>query len=338
MSEDASEVSSSSHSAESIEVCNRKIPKSVMIQIFQFLNKSTLKAAAEVSKSFYELTKHPSLKIKSTYTGPNDYLPELQSVIPYPPPAALQTTIPSVTTVNPSPHLSTVLPESTRVILPVLPETVPLIAQVPDVVTTSVSKEGKSDTDKEIVQISQVLPGYAPSYAQEYVPTEVNNHSFSTFANTISFNVSRYPTLVEITDSKEYENKNKKLESRDGEKPSVVLASEDCSSKNSQLSTGNGDNKNFEYVPAEYFRGVENNFIQTVSSSGSVGIVKPDVLASGRVLTQMTAVQSLPATVSATGLTDSNDAENTSSLQNNDTKTVKSEENGHGHLNGDRSK
>ena len=55
-------------------------------------------------------------------------------------------------------------------------QTVPLIAQVPDVVTTSVSKEGKSDTDKEIVQISQVLPGYAPSYAQEYVPTEVEHN------------------------------------------------------------------------------------------------------------------------------------------------------------------
>ena len=46
-------------------------------------------------------------------------------------------------------------------------------------VTTSVPAEGKVAGDvavakpKEIVQISQVLPGYAPSYAQEYVPTEV---------------------------------------------------------------------------------------------------------------------------------------------------------------------
>ena len=57
----------------------------------------------------------------------------------------------------------------------------PLIAQVPDVVTTSVPAEEKGGyaggvsvaKPKEIVQISQVLPGYAPSYAQEYVPTEV---------------------------------------------------------------------------------------------------------------------------------------------------------------------
>ena len=48
-------------------------------------------------------------------------------------------------------------------------------------VTTSVPAEQKGGDaggvavakPKEIVQISQVLPGYAPSYAQEYVPTEV---------------------------------------------------------------------------------------------------------------------------------------------------------------------
>merc|ERR1719445_2591488 len=85
--------------------------------------------------------------------------------------------------------------------LPVLPETVPLIAQVPDVVATT---QQEKDKPKEIVEISQVLPGYARSYAVDYVPNEVNNHSFSTFANTISFNISRYPTLVEITDSKNY--------------------------------------------------------------------------------------------------------------------------------------
>ena len=59
-------------------------------------------------------------------------------------------------------------------------QTVPLIAQVPDVVTTSGTAEGcTGDTEKPgksakgIVQISQILPGYAPSYAQDYVPTEV---------------------------------------------------------------------------------------------------------------------------------------------------------------------
>merc|ERR1719439_27150 len=85
--------------------------------------------------------------------------------------------------------------------LPVLPETVPLIAQVPDVVATT---QQEKDKPKEIVEISQVLPGYARSYAVDYVPNEVNNHSFSTFANTISFNISRYPTPVESTDSKDY--------------------------------------------------------------------------------------------------------------------------------------
>ncbi len=71
----------------------------------------------------------------------------------------------------PSPQYSTILPESTKILLPVLPETVPLIAQVPDVVATSEEKAEK--TGKEVVEISQVLPGYAPSYAGDYVPNEV---------------------------------------------------------------------------------------------------------------------------------------------------------------------
>ena len=54
--------------------------------------------------------------------------------------------------------------------LPVLPETVPLIAQVPDVVATT---QQEKDNPKEIVEISQVLPGYARSYAVDYVPNEV---------------------------------------------------------------------------------------------------------------------------------------------------------------------
>ena len=107
-----------------------------------------------------------------------------------------------MTTVTPAPQYSTHLPESTKVLLPVLPEvilvpvvlltilkylqTVPLIAQVPDVVTTSIpaeTVEGDACVPgvakaKEIVQISQVLPGYAPSYAQEYVPTEVSEERF----------------------------------------------------------------------------------------------------------------------------------------------------------------
>ena len=61
--------------------------------------------------------------------------------------------------------------------LPVLPETVPLIAQVPDVVSTThtqTQEQGNKETKaKEIVEISQVLPGYARSYAGDYVPNEV---------------------------------------------------------------------------------------------------------------------------------------------------------------------
>merc|ERR1712173_485220 len=57
---------------------------------------------------------------------------------------------------------------------------------------------------------------------------------------------------------------------------------------------------NLEYVPAEYFRGAENGSIQTVSASGSISFVKPDVLASGRVLTYMTPVPSMSLVTTST--------------------------------------
>ena len=118
-------------------------------------------------------------------SSPHSQLPELQKAIPFPPPAVLsvtiihiwifvwyrdvQATLPAQTTVIPSPQFSTILPQSTKILLPVLPETVPLIAQVPDVVKV------KEDV-KEIVEISQVLPGYARSYAGDYVPNEVSKY------------------------------------------------------------------------------------------------------------------------------------------------------------------
>ena len=106
-------------------------------------------------------------------------MPELLKAIPFPPPAVLQTTLPAETRVIPAPQYSTILPESTKILLPVLPETVPLIAQVPDVVATSEPKEkGQEKAEKsvkEVVEISQVLPGYAPSYAGDYVPNEVTS-------------------------------------------------------------------------------------------------------------------------------------------------------------------
>ena len=128
---------------------------------------------------------------------PHSQLPQLQKAIPFPPPAVLQTTLPAETRVIPAPKFSTILPPSTKILLPVLPETVPLIAQVslcntpnifhfnqifsaqvPDVVATTQEArkpENKECAGKEVVEISQVLPGYARSYAGDYVPNEVGN-------------------------------------------------------------------------------------------------------------------------------------------------------------------
>ena len=125
-------------------------------------------------------------------------MPQLQKAIPFPPPAVLQTTLPAETRVIPAPKFSTILPPSTKILLPVLPETVPLIAQVllrnkpnifrrfnqifsaqvPDVVATTQEArkpENKECAGKEVVEISQVLPGYARSYAGDYVPNEVGS-------------------------------------------------------------------------------------------------------------------------------------------------------------------
>ena len=93
----------------------------------------------------------------------------------------------------------------------------------------------------------------------------MNSHSFSTFANTISFNVSRYPTPVEITESKNYSEPEKHVGDReDAEKGVKDL---DLTSNVPPATGGGGsdvfmpgstvcDSSNIEYVPAEYFRGV----------------------------------------------------------------------------------
>ena len=94
----------------------------------------------------------------------------------------------------------------------------------------------------------------------------MNSHSFSTFANTISFNVSRYPTPVEITDSKNYSEPEKHVGDReDAEKGVKDL---DLTSNLPTIGAVSGvsdvfvpgttvcDSSNIEYVPAEYFRGV----------------------------------------------------------------------------------
>merc|ERR1712059_71348 len=161
-------------------------------------------------------------------------------------------------------------------------------AQVPDVVTRGSDSRGDNKEGKEVVQLSQILPGYAPSYANDYVPPLVNDHSFSTFANTISFNVSRYPTLSEVTDSKKYTDKRKEEKERTGK-------GSDTKSKDGGAHVCNSPTKptqtTLEYVPAEYFRGVNSDQINSVSRSvQSVGYVRPDVLASGRLLNCMTPV------------------------------------------------
>ena len=88
---------------------------------------------------------------------------------------------------------------------------------------------------------------------------QVNSHSFSAFANTISFNVSRYPTLVEMTDSKDYEKQKSRNNAKDVTKDTKEKTGDAL--KNPGLTSSS--KSSLEYVPAEYFRGAENNSIQT---------------------------------------------------------------------------
>merc|ERR1712098_111399 len=250
--------------------------------------------------------------------------------------AVLQTTLPTEHTVIPAPQFSTVLPESTKIILPVLPETVPLIAQVPDVVSkTSQGGQGEQDGNKEkkeVVQISQLLPGYARSYAGDYVPNEVNHHSFSTFANTISFNVSRYPTPVESTDSKNYSEPHPDKAVTQGERETEKAVRElEINSVGDNFVPGTTvcNNSNIEYVPAEYFRGVPTSHLaDAVVVSKSVTNVKPEVLASGRILTHMTPI---PANLNTTMSTTT---ESIVSVQLSESNNQNVQENGH-NSNGD---
>ena len=53
------------------------------------------------------------------------------------------------------------------------------------------------------------------------------------------------------------------------------------------------DNGNIEYKPAEYFRGVPTSHLaQSMVVSKAITNVKPEVLASGRILTHMTPIPS----------------------------------------------
>jgi len=248
---------------------------------------------AQVSRTFRQMTNDPTVfNSAASYSGPNKKLPRLQKVVPFPPPALVGTTLPSVTTVTTAPKSATKVPADTSVFVPVLPEAVPMFAQVPDVVVAPQQATGGSQR----VQISQVLPGYAPSYATDYVPPEVNGHSFSAFANTISFNVSRYPTLSEVVDSKAYTKRKSSGDSRppsteptEVSKATTTTATEAISSTPAQATTRS--RSVLEYVPAEYFRGESSLYgppTMSVYCASRVDFVKPDVLASGRLLTNMT--------------------------------------------------
>ena len=54
-------------SNEPIDICHTTVPKSILLQIFQYFDKDTLRAASEVSRTFNELSKHPALW-SNTYT------------------------------------------------------------------------------------------------------------------------------------------------------------------------------------------------------------------------------------------------------------------------------
>lgn len=267
----------------------RRVPKSVVCRVLQLLDLRSLAQIAQVSRAFRLMTNDPSVFNSSTlYTGPNPGLPELQHVVPFPPPAIVGTTLSSITQVSTAPQTATSLPADTAVFMPVLPEAVPMFAQVPDVVVAP----GSTD----IVKISQILPGYAPSYATDYVPPEVSGLSFSAFANTISINVSRYPALSEVVDSKAYS----KRKSGDGpgaggqDQPNPAL-------RQIPLAEPNRGRSILEYVPAEYFRGESSLAgppITSVYCASRVDFVRPDVLASGRLLTNMTS-QAVSATTSS---------------------------------------
>lgn len=195
-------------------------------------------------------------------------------------PALLTTTVPQDTVITTHGTTFTV-PGNTQIVVPLLPESIVQLAKVPDVVSTEA--EGAGGKPVEVVKISQLLPAYPPSYAPDYMPSEVNSQSFSNFANTISFNISRYPALSEVTDSKKYSSDSAK-NAADG--PYVGRTAQE-SQLSSHVATSI-PNAQVEYVPAEYMRGADSNCSQTVSASQSVVQVKPEVLSSGRILTNMT--------------------------------------------------
>ena len=91
---------------------------------------------------------------------------------------------------------------------------------------------------------------------------QVNHHSFSTFANTISFNVSRYPSSLELTDSKVYKDDAVARES--SRSPTPASPAPARARAPAPATRPAPCKSSLEYVPAEYLRGeVTNQTIQT---------------------------------------------------------------------------
>jgi|ERR1711874_919053 len=112
----------------------------------------------------------------------------------------------------------------------------------------------------------------------------------------VSFNVSRYPSMTEITDSKSYNSSKENGRSSNAE----IFAKNGANCGEEKAEEEPADNTHntpapgvVQYVPAEYGRpdqAVEARKTSTVSAAKSVAIVKPEVLASGRLLTHMSPV------------------------------------------------
>lgn len=296
--------------ATSVNLSGKTFSKELIVKILGYLNKNQLDTVAKVNSQFSNLVQETTLKMATNNTSSavslaSSSLPALSTVIEsisFPPPAAIQTTLPCVVTTV-APNLRMCLPVESTIRVPVIPEAMPMIVTVPDVVlaasTPMLDTHGVPllDTDglekkseEQVVQISQVLAGYAPSYAHDYVPPEVNMASVTTFANTISFNVSRYPNLTDIMDSKTYNLKKREF------------ASSHSNAAGSRQKTSNNEPWNsthppvekalldLQYIPAEYGRDDIGKHSVTVSAAKNITIVRPEVLASGRLLTHMSPV------------------------------------------------
>lgn len=303
----ATKAATSETSQTSVSLDGKSFSKELIVKILGYLNKNELDTVSKVNSQFGNLVQETTLKMASKnssdcVTVTSASLPALSTVIEsisFPPPAAIQTTLPCVVTTV-APNLRMCLPVESTIRIPVIPEAMPMIVTVPDVtVTVAADKNGGAplfDTNgvekkSEVVQISQVLAGYAPSYAHDYVPPEVNMASVTTFANTISFNVSRYPNLTDIMDSKTYNLKKREFAL------SHASHGEDARSKEKAVNKILAINPpvekalmDLQYIPAEYGRDDFGKHSVTVSAAKNIAIVKPEVLASGRLLTHMSPV------------------------------------------------